>query len=101
MFTDVTYDMFLKFWNLLLWLRSTAEGQSFLWPNIWLRLKVKIAPTVQHWLKEKQMISTESKNYFFVQISGRLLYPIMRVLSLDGLFFHSPQAIDCRYAFQI
>ena len=52
-------------------------------------------------LKGKQMISTESKNYFFVQFSGRLLYPIMRVLSLDVLFFHSPQAIDCWYAFQI
>ena len=43
----------LHFFNLRLWLRSTAEGRSFSGPNIWLRPKVKIAPTVQHWSLQK------------------------------------------------
>ena len=48
MFTEVTYDMFLKLLNLRLRLRSTAEGQSFLGPNIRLRPNVKNVATVQH-----------------------------------------------------
>ena len=39
----------LQFFILRLRLWSTAEGRSFSEPNIWLRPKVKIAPTVQHW----------------------------------------------------
>ena len=38
----------LQFFILRLRLRSTTEGRSFSGPNIWLRLKVKIKPTVQH-----------------------------------------------------
>ena len=38
----------LQLFILRLRLRSTAEGRSFSWPNIWLRPKVKIVPTVQH-----------------------------------------------------
>ena len=34
-------------------LRPTAKGRSFSGPNIRLRPKVKIAPTVQHWLISK------------------------------------------------
>ena len=41
--------MFYNFLILRLRLWSTAEGRSFLGPNIRLRPKVKIAPTVQHW----------------------------------------------------
>ena len=46
-FTNLSL-MFLKFLILRLRLRSTAEGWSFLGPNIRLRLKVKIGPMVQH-----------------------------------------------------
>ena len=42
----------LQFFILRLRLRSTAEGRSFLGPNIRLQPKVKIAPTVQHWQNE-------------------------------------------------
>ena len=38
----------LQFFILRLWLRPKAEGQSLSGPNIRLRLKLKIAPTVQH-----------------------------------------------------
>ena len=43
------YDICFTFFILRLRLRSTAEGRSFSGPNIRLRPKVKIAPTVQHW----------------------------------------------------
>ena len=39
--------MFYIFFNLRLWLRPTAKDRSFSEPNIRLRPKVKIAPTVQ------------------------------------------------------
>ena len=39
----------LRFFILRLRLRPTAEGRSLSGPNIQLRPKVKIAPTVQHW----------------------------------------------------
>ena len=42
------YDIFFKFFILQLQLRSTAEVQSFLGPNIRLRPKVKNVATVQH-----------------------------------------------------
>ena len=44
------YDIGFTFFILWLRLRPTAEGQSLSGPNIRLRPKVKIAPTVQHWL---------------------------------------------------
>ena len=45
-----SYDMFSFIFNLRLWLRPMAKGRSFSEPNIRLRPKMKIAPTVQHWL---------------------------------------------------
>ena len=33
---------------------ATAEGRSLSGPNNWLRPKVKIAPTVQHWILQKR-----------------------------------------------
>ena len=49
----------LHFFNLRLRLRSTAEGQSFSGPNIRLRPKVKIAPTVQHCRPDEQTPSLQ------------------------------------------
>ena len=43
-------DIFFMFFILRLRLRPTAEGRSLSGPNIRLRPKVKIAPTVQHCL---------------------------------------------------
>ena len=43
----IFYDLFFI---LRLWLRPTAKGRSFSGPNIRLRPKVKIVPTVQHWI---------------------------------------------------
>lgn len=40
----------LRFFILRLRLRPTAKGRTFSGPNIGLRPKVKIEPTVQHWL---------------------------------------------------
>ena len=49
MIADQTfYDICFTFFILRLWLRPTAEGRSLSGPNIRLRPKVKIAPTVQH-----------------------------------------------------
>ena len=58
----------LQFFILRLLLRSMAEGRSFSGPNIWLRPKVKIAPTVQHWLfymsAENSMLFIENLMFF-------------------------------------
>ena len=43
------WRMFYNFLILRLRLRSTVYGRSFSGPNIRLRPKVKIGPTVQHW----------------------------------------------------
>ena len=53
----------LCFFFLRLRLRSTAEGRSFSWPNIWLRPKVKIMPTVQHWSHMKADIIKFAEAY--------------------------------------
>ena len=52
------WHMFGIFLILRLRLRSTAEGRSFSEPNIRLRPKVKIGPTVQHCI-------LESANYIY------------------------------------
>ena len=44
----------LCFFILRLWLQPTAKGRSLSGPNIWLRPKVKIGPTVQHWKYQTQ-----------------------------------------------
>ena len=51
MITDQNfYDIFFYiFFILRLWLQPTAKGRSLSGPNIRLRPKVKIKPTVQHW----------------------------------------------------
>ena len=56
----MTYEIFLKFLILQLRLRSTAEGQSFLGPNIRLRPKVKNVATVQHCTKQFKMMPSET-----------------------------------------
>ena len=43
------YDTYFTFFIIRLRLRPTAKGRSFSGPNIRLRPKVKIEPTVQHW----------------------------------------------------
>ena len=52
--------MFYIFLFLRLRLRPTAKGQSFSVPNIRLRPKVKIAPTVQHW-KDHNLVNQFGK----------------------------------------
>ena len=42
------YDIRFTFFILRLRLQPMAKGRSFSGPNVWLRPKVKIAPTVQH-----------------------------------------------------
>jgi hypothetical protein len=44
---QIFYDIFFTFFSPTA--SATAEGQSLSGPNIRLRPKVKIAPTVQHW----------------------------------------------------
>ena len=57
-----TYDIWLKFFLILrLRLRPTAKGRSLSGPNIRLRTKVKIAPSVQHWF------SGSSKTFVLAQ----------------------------------
>ena len=53
MFVDQDfYNICFVFLILQLRLQPTAKGRSFLGPNIRLRPKVKIVPTVQHCKKE-------------------------------------------------
>ena len=62
--SKLLWRMFYNFLILRLRLRSTAEGRSFSGPNIRLRPKVKIVPTVQHC---KSLLSTPSNVAFTPQ----------------------------------
>ena len=46
----IFYDIYFTFLSYGQRLRPTAKCRSFSWLNIRLRPKVKIAPTVQHWI---------------------------------------------------
>ena len=56
------YDIFLTFFYPTALARPTAEGRSLSGPNIRLRPKVKIAPTVQHWLFHRYLLLIWKKN---------------------------------------
>ena len=63
--SELLWHMFYIFFILRLRLRPTAKGRSFSGPNIRLRPKVKIAPTVQHWKSEQRKVSLICYLHFF------------------------------------
>ena len=70
-FYDICYRVFFI---LRLRLRPTAKGRSFSGPNIRLRPKVKIVPTVQHWNTDlsviENLISKSEKKFLELWIRG-------------------------------
>jgi len=74
----------LQFFILRLRLRSTAKDRSFSGPNIRLRPKVKMAPTVQHCFKDpkpKAGVLTKDKtndSRFFLRVGHQITYASSR-----------------------
>ena len=86
----------LQLFILRLRLRSTAEGRSFSWPNIRLRPKVKIVPTVQHWYIDGEISSKKLKKYSVFKNWPNKLFQLPSALtflsfsrSIEHFFSHS------------
>ena len=70
------------FWSYGFGYGLQLKAEVFLGPNIWLRPKVKIAPTVQHWFLEKDSIKRPVHTIFFSN-SRSLEHPGLIIETLE------------------
>ena len=81
------YDICFTFFILRLRLRPTTKGRSLSWPNIRLRPKVKIAPTVQHWSTELDHKITSPKGVSEPKPEIGILWTLEFRIQMTGEFF--------------
>ena len=105
----------LRFFILRPWLQLKGKGRSFSGLNIWLRSKLKIAPTVQHWWFGRQQVRHlqgsefvqpktfhDSKNYLIVSTvhglrtpSEEIAFPAQPKIKSQSQIFQYRQSIFC------